>query len=86
MKSLFRLLFILIILVAQDVYADDEDSGADVYIKSGGLCVGGAIVGTVVPVIGNIVGCAVGAVAGYFWGSSESKPEKIKEPIASVVE
>src|SRR3569623_257954 len=32
---------------------------------SGG-CVGGAVIGTVVPLFGNLVGCAVGGLAG--WG------------------
>lgn len=35
-------------------------------VKGTGLCVGGAIVGSVVPIIGTIIGCGVGAAYAWF--------------------
>ena len=32
-----------------------------------GGCVGGAVLGTVVPIFGNLVGCAVGGIAGWWF-------------------
>ena len=33
-----------------------------------GGCVGGAVLGTVIPIFGNLVGCAVGGIAGWWFG------------------
>jgi len=61
---------------ANDTQKEDDDNNAVVYLQAGGLCMGGAILGSVVPVLGTIAGCAVGAVAGWFWpGGSSDKPE-----------
>jgi len=38
-----------------------------------GGCVGGAVLGTVVPIFGNLVGCAVGGIAGW-WFSRDRPP------------
>jgi len=48
--------------------ADDETSteiDPDV-IKGTGLCVGGAIIGSVVPILGTVIGCGVGAAYAWF--------------------
>ena len=34
-------------------------------VRSGGGCVAGAILGSVIPGLGNVVGCAVGALGGW---------------------
>jgi len=74
-----------ILMMTQPAFADDDTSpnSTGVYIKAGGLCVGGAILGTFIPILGNIVGCAIGATAGYFWGKP---PAKDPEPIAVIDE
>ena len=62
-------------------YADDHEAVVDVevvdnannsqnntrrWLTTGGGCVGGAILGSFLPIIGNAVGCVLGGVAGYF--------------------
>lgn len=37
---------------------------------SGG-CVGGAVIGTVVPIFGNLVGCVLGGFAGWWFGRDQ---------------
>lgn len=39
-----------------------------------GGCVGGAVLGTVVPIFGNLVGCAAGGLAGW-WFSRRQGPD-----------
>lgn len=61
---------------AQSPDAADSDGGIQhAALASGGGCVGGAVIGTVVPGIGNIVGCGVGLVAGLVYSlSGEDDP------------
>ena len=76
------------IVLASPVSADETEetegnSNSGVYLKASGLCVGGAIIGTVVPIIGNIVGCVVGATAGYFWWRTPSPEEETTDQVVS---
>lgn len=43
-----------------------------------GGCVGGAVLGTVVPIFGNLVGCALGGVTA--WWFARDKPPKADPP------
>jgi hypothetical protein len=87
MKNRILLLLIIIPLVLTpvsgfaDFHDEDEDEGffeeetKDVMVRAGGLCVGGAIIGSFVPVIGNLVGCAVGSVSGWWLAKRKHKRE-----------
>jgi len=84
-KRLIVIIAISILIISQPAFADNQtnSNNTGVYIKAGGLCVGGAILGTFIPIFGNIVGCAIGATAGYFWGKS---PTEDPEPITAIDE
>ena len=59
-----------------------ENSGESRTLHTGvavtGGCVGGAVLGTVVPVFGNLVGCALGGVTAW-WLARDRQP-KIDPP------
>ena len=84
-KRLIVIIAFSILTINQPAFADNDtnSNNTGVYIKAGGLCVGGAILGTFIPILGNIVGCAIGATAGYFWGKT---PAENPEPIATIEE
>lgn len=48
-----------------------EDAASDHVVPTSlavtGGCVGGAVLGTVVPIFGNLIGCAVGGIAGWWF-------------------
>jgi len=47
----------------------DDETSAEIdpdVIKGTGLCVGGAIIGSVVPILGTVIGCGVGAAYAWF--------------------
>ena len=80
-KSIVCLCLILTLTLQSAAFGDD--SGADTNgggeskvlhtsLAVTGGCVGGAVLGTVVPIFGNLVGCAVGGIAGWWFGSKES--------------
>lgn len=50
---------------------------------SGG-CVGGAVIGTVVPIFGNLVGCALGGLTGWWFGRDKTATVNEKTPAASL--
>lgn len=75
----------LVITLSQPTvtFADGIDHSSDntgTYLTVGGLCMGGAIVGSVIPIFGNIAGCAIGAVAGWFWSSDNDPDPEVTQP------
>lgn len=56
--------------------ASTEKAGEGHALRTGlavsGGCVGGAVLGTVVPVFGNLVGCALGGIAGWWFGRDKN--------------
>lgn len=77
----------LSLLTATTAYADNGDTAAPPATLAGDLdpnpalrtslavsggCVGGAVIGTVVPIFGNFVGCALGGLAGWWFGRDKS--------------
>ncbi len=96
-KQLIKLLSLIIlssIAFTNLSYADSMEMGESThattsenkdntktYLRVGGLCMGGAVVGSIVPIIGNIAGCAVGAVAGWFWPSNDDSSPKTQEVV-----
>ena len=94
-KQLTKLLSLIIlssIAFTSLSYADSMEMGESVhpttpenkdntktYLRVGGLCMGGAVVGSIVPIIGNITGCAVGAIVGYFWPPDNKPSTKTQE-------
>ncbi len=44
-----------------------EDHAADTTLAMTGGCVGGALLGTVVPFFGNVAGCVLGGVAAWWF-------------------
>ena len=80
-KAIISLCLILSLTMQSAAFAgnDDTDTNGDSENKvlhtslavTGG-CVGGAVLGTVVPIFGNLVGCAVGGIAGWWFGREKS--------------
>lgn len=50
---------------AETTLTDDSEIDPDI-VKGTGLCVGGAIIGSIVPVLGTIIGCGVGVAFAWF--------------------
>ena len=47
--------------------SEDDGPGTTLATMSGG-CLGGALIGTVVPFFGNVAGCVLGGIAGWWFG------------------
>ncbi|MEK7322355.1 MAG: hypothetical protein AABZ84_04670 [Pseudomonadota bacterium] len=82
--KLFAPLMLILVLLPQGIADADETESVPktaLVVKQAGSprdlhlgiavtggCVGGAVLGTVIPVFGNLVGCAVGGLAGWWFG------------------
>ena len=58
----------------------EDNNQGNIFLIAGGLCMGGAVLGTVVvPVIGTVAGCAAAALGGWFWpkDDDEDSPDDI---------
>jgi hypothetical protein len=67
-----RITLIALLLCSNPIFADNPDlddqngEGANTTLAITGGCVGGAVIGSVVPVIGNLAGCIVGGFASWW--------------------
>lgn len=52
--------------------ASQPAAPASTWMKITGGCLGGGLVGSVVPVIGNIIGCAAGGLTTWWWGKRKT--------------
>jgi len=78
MKRKFMAILLCCFLALQitPIYADNHGNNGAAeetnnqnrrnWLTAGGGCVGGAILGSFLPIIGNAIGCVAGGVAGYF--------------------
>ncbi len=59
---------------------DDSDTNntGQVLVKAGGGCVGGALLGSIVPIFGTAAGCVLGGLAGW-WFSTDADDEAMEE-------
>lgn|GEM_PF-3892142 len=48
---------------ASTAVATPVDAGQGIWLRRGAGCLGGAVLGSVLPGLGNLIGCAVGAAA-----------------------
>ncbi len=71
MKQLF-LALVLLLLFSNQAIAENEtdiieesDNNTVLVVTSG--CVGGAIIGTAIPIFGNIAGCVIGGFASWWY-------------------
>lgn len=91
-------LFCVMLSGAPQTYADDSASPAPEtssssmrtgFVVTGG-CVGGAILGTVVPIFGNLIGCAAGGLIAWWVRrpaaveGASSLQEKTRQPAGAV--
>ncbi|MCF6283419.1 MAG: hypothetical protein L3J28_14660 [Candidatus Polarisedimenticolaceae bacterium] len=47
----------------------EEPSGGNTALAITGGCVGGALIGSAIPIFGNIAGCIIGGVASWWYSS-----------------
>ncbi len=72
MKQLFLALVLLLLFSNQaiaeneaDIIEEESDNNTVLVVTSG--CVGGAIIGTAIPIFGNIAGCVIGGFASWWY-------------------
>lgn len=62
--------------------ADDQSLRTGIAVTGG--CVGGAVIGTVIPIFGNLVGCALGGLAGWWFGHDKGVDNGERPPQAAL--
>jgi len=86
-SSLLIVLLLLTTILPPVAFADHHETGTDTVsdvneveetsnttrniVKGTGLCVGGAIVGSIVPLFGTAVGCGIGVAWAWFTRNPE---------------
>lgn len=68
--------------------ANPPTAATGAWMKITGGCLGGGLVGSVVPVIGNIIGCAAGGLATWWWGkrttAAPTRPAALNQASANI--
>ncbi len=66
--------------LADDALDEEANSGTTrTLVKTGGGCLGGALLGSVIPIFGTAAGCVLGGLAGWWFSDDTDEDDDLAD-------